>query len=155
MIIEHTFVTTREADQVGALSAEYLQQLGFRLGDVTDEQMEAKRGRVRATSPKIELLPMQVNLSFDRGRVVVVANLQSYRDKDKPRHEELMKLLITGLEWILCDDHSVSDVAGQWRGIEADIQKKQKRGRGALYALLIAFGIAIAVFITIAVVEAN
>lgn len=78
MIVEHTFVTTLDAERAFALASELLAPLRFRSepADKPGARQWRRGARSARKSRGLSDMPSRVRMEFDRGRVVVAAALE-------------------------------------------------------------------------------
>ncbi len=119
MLVEHSFVTTTEADSAIDQAAQLLQMMGFKISSRSPQSLEVRRGRANPNTPKIRLLPQQVRLVFDRGRIDVAASMTCRGGKTLPVHISFMTALVRALEDLLVARMPMQEAAADWMRLEA------------------------------------
>ncbi|HOI55601.1 MAG TPA: hypothetical protein PLP01_10160 [Phycisphaerae bacterium] len=114
MLVEHSFVTTYEADMAMQMVVTFLETLEFRIQHATSSEVKAVSGRDQATSRKVIKLPQAVQVKYDRGRVSIAAGIMPRQDKERAIHAELMTSLAVGLQRLLAEKLPGEQAAAQW-----------------------------------------
>jgi hypothetical protein len=151
MLVEHTFVTTLEADEALRDAGEFLCGLGFTLRAGGPGELEAARGRQRASTSRTSQLPQNLKLVFDRGRVTLAAGILAPGGKDKPVHAEYMTALATALEALLVDRCPPEEAAVEWRRLDARLSRFWTRSRKVAAVILIVFAFAVIALVVAAI----
>ena len=151
MLVEHTFVTTLEAVPAVRRACEFLQGAGFHLESVSNDGVQAVRGRKNPNTRKIRELPQSVKLVYDRGRVNVAAAITPRGAKDKPVHAYLMTALVRALEDLLAGGQSLEQVAATWSAAEAACRRGWTAGDKFLVGCLVVLLVLAAIIVIIGI----
>lgn len=151
MLLEHVFVTTREAAQTLTDARRLLQELGFAVEAVSETHLEARRGRDNpARAKQIDELPQQVRLEFDRGRVTLAASIH-HNNKPGPLHQDLLTNLARTLELHLAHNYPSIEARQGWdqmtQRVALDGQKRRRHVRITLIILLLIILVPVALII--------
>lgn len=139
MVVEHTFITTLEAqpalERAGALlSSRGFAHAGTRYG--SDAQLHMNRGNAKAAKARsVTELPQVVRIEWDRGRVMVAASIEasptwggasswggiSERPQKMTLHTRLLTAIANALEAVVARDLPVNEAAAEWDHVERDV----------------------------------
>jgi hypothetical protein len=102
LIIEHSFVTTRDSRDALRAAGDFMSDLGF--DPCTSEKPDSaewSRGKPTARKARrLSELPQRVRLEFDRGRVALACSVE-FKGKPKKNIRELMIAHAVALEDLL------------------------------------------------------
>jgi hypothetical protein len=144
MLIEHSFISTREAPETMGDLALLLQKMGFKVDpSAMPAVLDAKRGRKHARSgARISTQPQRVHLSFDRGRVSLAAHVE-VRGKEYPEYETLLVSITEILNRRIDGSATEAQLLDGWAHA---IKQVDRRGRvmrgvsvGCLTTILVGF----------------
>ena len=148
MVIEHTFVTTMEAEEALRTASEFLRRHGgfepeadraFQLGRPGWNVIELKRGKKSASRAKlVSELAQQIRMEWDRGRVTLAASIAPrtgafYGTDTSPRHvrnrlaAELMTAIARSLELLLAYRMPPEQAARPWDQAQAQVDEQRRR----------------------------
>ena len=139
MLVEHTFVTTKEAPEALSAARDLLVMGGFWVTAETENFLEVKRGREKVSQAKGLLqLPQQVRVEFDRGRVSVAVLIQ-HDVKASSKCRELLLAIAEGLEKLLARGLPVEEVRRPLHELEAEIAAdfSRRRKRTLIFAIVV------------------
>ncbi len=145
MLVEHVFVTTKEAAEALTAARDFLAKGGFRVAVETENVLEMKRGREKVGQAKGLLqLPQQVRVEFDRGRVSVAVLIQ-HDVKASSKCRELLLMIAQGLENLLARGVPAAEVRRPLDALEtqiaADFSRRHRRTIiFAIAVLVLVFG---------------
>ena len=170
MVVEHTFVTTREAADTMQAALQFLAQRGFEQSGPAAfpvggewKDLELRRGRKNAARAKnVVELPQVARVHFDRGRVTVLLTIEASHawggsgggftlthgsvqgnPKKMQLHTRMLTAIATGLEQVITRGGDPA-VAGQaWFAVESDAYEA---GRRRAWRNAIIAGVVIAIF---------
>jgi hypothetical protein len=162
MVVEHTFITTLEAEPTMRAALAFLQQFGFvpggpggfRLANDPWTSLNVRRGKssVSKAANAVEL-PQTVRLEWDRGRVTVAAAME-LPNKQLPIHQSMLINITLALEEILAR-HLPPEMAGQsLRHMEALLVDEARRKRRRRTTTLIVILVLVVALVTFAIVMA-
>lgn len=167
MVIEHTFVTTRDAADIMQAAMHFLAARGFAQpagpaafpmgGEWKD--LELRRGRKNAARAKsVVELPQIARVHFDRGRVTVLLTIEASHawggsgggfqlthgsiqgnPKKMQLHTQLLMAIATGLEDVLLHNTAPEVAIQSWDRAEqaAHAAAKKRRRRNAIIAVVV------------------
>ena len=170
MVIEHVFITTKDAPEALRLASEFLTaqgfavqgQDGFQLGGWT--ALEVTRGKANAGRAKsVEELPQRVKVEWDRGRVTVAAYIQAFAGRqsfsigsgtelppNSPKvrlHAQLMGAIAQGLELLLAYHRPPEEARGPWAAVSAaiaaDARRRRRNSRNLVIGVVLVFALLI------------
>lgn len=147
MLLEHSFVTTRDVGPVMEDTKEMLSSFGFAIEMRDEHSLQVWRGLpnpARAKNPN--QLPQKVRVEFDRGRVIVAALIEERNRKFGRFSADMMTALASCLEGMLCEGRSLQEVRAPWDEVQiriANLVARQKRSN--LIAIVILIGIILAI----------
>jgi hypothetical protein len=118
MLVEHVFVTTLEPQVALGLASRMLNLLGFYVTSGHGGTLHATRGAKSARTRKVAKLPQTVEITYDRGRVTVVAGILPRAGKDLPVHANLMTNIAQALEDVLVAGELPEHCANRCRVVE-------------------------------------
>ncbi len=123
MLVEHSYVTTVPAEKILTETAEALQSLGYRVPVRSqDTRLEAERGLAKCHKAKrFSDLPQRVSVEYDRGRVMLVAQVEIYRKRHK-LHEQMLLALARMVESVAGDEEARQAARRQWEEVNAAIE---------------------------------
>jgi hypothetical protein len=129
MMIEHTFVTTRDAAATLAMASELLTQLGFKKVTSLPDAADFCRGKASPQrADRADELPQRVRLEYDRGRVSMAASIECVR-KSKPVHRSMLLSLTEAVEGYLGRNLPIFKARAAWDAVARDIAAKTARRR--------------------------
>lgn len=165
MVIEHTFVTTLDAEQTMRTAMQFLALRGFTRPDQAafpvDQQwttLEMRRGKKSAARARsIAQLPQTAHVQWDRGRVTVVLSIEpSYKwggsgaqlgmyigaATDNPRkmkvHMRMLNAIALGLEQVLTQNAVLDAAAQQWAAADQEAERLASRRFWRIVIILVA-----------------
>ncbi len=148
MLVEHSFVTTLEAQAALSQADAFLRSLGFRINSVGAERIDAERGRKKPNTRKVSRLPQTITLVYDRGRVTAAAGITPFKNREFPIHAALMTALVRSLERLLVEGQPAGEAAAEWFAVDASAGKVWTTGdKIALGILLSLVGILVSIII--------
>ena len=141
MLVEHVFVTTKEAPEALSAALGFLQRLGFAVQSRTQTGLEVQRGLGKpARAKRISDLPQRARLEFDRGRVTLAASVREHRKAER-LHAEMLTALAEGLELLLAQGRPEEEACLRWDQVDAEIvaraARQRRRRRIAIVFLLL------------------
>lgn len=172
MVIEHTFVTTKDAMQTMQSAMQFLGARGFERSEAAFPiggewtTLEMRRGKKKAARAKnIAQLPQTAHVQWDRGRVTVVLSIEpnyvwggsgaqigfhigpsTGNPKKMKLHTTMLSAIATGLEQVLVYE-ALPDLAAQpWQA--ADEEARRLATRRIWRNVIIAIAV-IAIFVVI------
>ena len=167
VVIEHTFVTTNDADAALQAAGELLAARGF-VHEPAPRQpprLAMRRGtRAAAKAKSVAELPQTAHLQFDRGRVTVVLSIEpsaafggasswamhsgpSEGDPKKMKlHAELLTAIANALEAVVAQGQPAESATVEWDRVDVAIAEGSlKRKRDVWIVLLVILLIVIVV----------
>lgn len=167
MVIEHTFVTTLEADQTMQAALQFLSMRGFVRPALTAfpvgktwDTLEMRRGKTKAARAKnIADLPQVAHVQWDRGRVTVAMSIEpSYTwggqqafgfqagttagsPKKMKLHVRMLSAIATGLEQVLAHQADPMIAVQPWVSADeeaAALARRRTRRNWIIFAIVLA-----------------
>ena len=167
VVIEHTFVTTKDANAALQAAGELLAARGFVLEPAPGQlpRIVLRRGKAAAAKAKsVAELPQTAHVQFDRGRVTVVLSIEpsaafggasgwamhsgpSEGDPKKMKlHTELLTAIANALEGVVAQGHPRESATAEWDRVDVAIAEgAHKRKRDAWIVVLVIFLIVLVV----------
>jgi hypothetical protein len=129
VLVEHVFVTTKEAADALAAAGRFLENGGFHVEAQSERLLELRRGCKKAAKAKsITELPQEARIEFDRGRVTVAVLTQENR-KAGPMHRDLLMGIAQGIEDSLVRGVPDAEARRAWSEAEVRIAEDLARRR--------------------------
>lgn len=174
MVVEHSFVTTLEAEPALATAAELLQLRGFTRaalvqGAPGSAPFEMRRGKKAASSARsVSQLPQTVRLYWDRGRVTIALSIEANSvwggqsswgaTVEKPEkmqmHADLLSGIAVALEQVLAHAQPHQVATAQWDRAETEIAAAAKRRNRNVFIMVGVFLVIVTALATLAVMKA-
>jgi hypothetical protein len=172
VVIEHTFVTTKDADAALQAAGELLGARGFVHEPAAGQppRLAMRRGKPSAAKAKsIAELPQTAHVQFDRGRVTVVLSIEpsaafggasswamhsgpSEGDPKKMKlHTELLTAVANALEAVVAQGHPRESATAEWDRVDVAIAEGSLKRKRDLWIVLLVVVLIVVVVAVVAV----
>jgi hypothetical protein len=138
MIVEHTFITTRPAQDALNAAETLLASLHFApSGDQSALAREWRRGGTTARRARgLSDLPQRIRLEFDRGRVSVAGSVELRRKQQRSPRDAMVAITVA-LERLLADNQPPDTAAADARASQARLERIDRNWRIAGWCILL------------------
>lgn len=152
MLVEHSFVTTLDAQAALAAADALLWALGFqREASSGDTVLEYRRGLAKAArAKKVSDLPQRVRLEYDRGRITLGASIEVFR-KSTPLHRDVLLALAEAVECVVARGSTPEEARARWDGVHAHIEERAAARRRRDRIILVIVCVVLAFLVTVIV----
>ena len=150
MMIEHTFITTKEQEEVRCLTQSLMQGIGLPISVSDDHIIDTQKGLKHARKAKTtDDLPHLINIAFDRGRIELAISVADHSVLKKHLKDYVMAI-VNSIEAMLKYDMDVDSCITRIKDHENEMDKKlAKKSRNNKIAIILFIVFIILLIVTV------